>query len=570
MVPSIVLFPMPLTPRPGVGAGDMTSDAADFAVVLAGIELTPTPAAASAVGGVPGAVPIAAASVEDLGRGFGVLPSKEPWQDDEESNRFPDVALPMISPGFVIPSDPLPHIPQPVAESVAPNSSSIAGSDALPQDTPLSGEGAIPLPADSPLPSASKQIAASGLLHESPNSQLIVAPAPEIKIPVGAWKRTDSPTQGTVLPSVATLEHPKITLPAASGQVHVPEPQQTSQIDAAAPPKSAAEQTQPVVPSDQTLALSDDPARLMASAENIKGYGPTLGLQGPSQPPTRFVPKREQLDLLPTFLPKQIKGATALPDPTGAGRRTQDQAALTVQADVMAQVGASAQPGQSRSDQGQTEIETPPVPFRLAESTTPQTTPLVPSAVTDGARAQSAIVPESVPFPPDQPDLSEATRAILRQIAPAAPNQDGAVEIALFPKGLGRVRLELHHGPGGAQITVSADRPETLDLIRRHSADLIAEFRTAGMVNPQVNFTVDGGQSTPPAPRQDAAAGLLGSGTGGGTPQQSGQQPGGSQHGQSDPRRDAPVVASLPETTEPARHPYRNESATAGGLILRL
>jgi hypothetical protein len=54
------------------------------------------------------------------------------------------------------------------------------------------------------------------------------------------------------------------------------------------------------------------------------------------------------------------------------------------------------------------------------------------------------------------------------------------IEIALSPEELGRVRMSFSTHDGGLAMTIQADRPETLDLMRRHIESLAEDFRDLG------------------------------------------------------------------------------------------
>jgi flagellar hook-length control protein FliK len=56
----------------------------------------------------------------------------------------------------------------------------------------------------------------------------------------------------------------------------------------------------------------------------------------------------------------------------------------------------------------------------------------------------------------------------------------GTIEIALSPEELGRVSITLNGREDGMVLTIAAERPETLDLMRRHLAVLEAEFQSLG------------------------------------------------------------------------------------------
>jgi hypothetical protein len=50
------------------------------------------------------------------------------------------------------------------------------------------------------------------------------------------------------------------------------------------------------------------------------------------------------------------------------------------------------------------------------------------------------------------------------------------------------LRFEIHHRGDLVQIVLSAERPETLDLLRRNSEQLLADFRNAGFAGASLAF----------------------------------------------------------------------------------
>jgi flagellar hook-length control protein FliK len=67
------------------------------------------------------------------------------------------------------------------------------------------------------------------------------------------------------------------------------------------------------------------------------------------------------------------------------------------------------------------------------------------------------------------------------QIAVAVTSTpDKMTEILLNPEELGRVRLSMTASEGAITLNVAADRPETMDLLRRHIDALAQEFRELG------------------------------------------------------------------------------------------
>ena len=76
---------------------------------------------------------------------------------------------------------------------------------------------------------------------------------------------------------------------------------------------------------------------------------------------------------------------------------------------------------------------------------------------------------------------------IARQLAEAIQNRAGqSVDVALNPRELGRVRMSISAAEAGITVTVLAERPETLDLMRRNIDELAREFQNIGYES--INF----------------------------------------------------------------------------------
>lgn len=118
----------------------------------------------------------------------------------------------------------------------------------------------------------------------------------------------------------------------------------------------------------------------------------------------------------------------------------------------------------------------------------------------------------------------------------AARFPDRPVELTLSPEELGRVRMTFTTGDGALTMTLVADRPETLDLLRRHIDVLAQDFRDLGFAN--LSFSFAQGDDSPP-PETVAAADT-----------------------------DAPAAAAPASARDPATRPSARSSD--GGLDLRL
>jgi hypothetical protein len=98
---------------------------------------------------------------------------------------------------------------------------------------------------------------------------------------------------------------------------------------------------------------------------------------------------------------------------------------------------------------------------------------------------------------------AEAGRNVALQIVTAVRTDgDGGFELQLSPEELGKVRLALHVSEGTVALSIHAERPETLDLMRRHIDILEREFHDAGFTSMSFTFgqgSADGRRSAPPA-----------------------------------------------------------------------
>ncbi len=88
---------------------------------------------------------------------------------------------------------------------------------------------------------------------------------------------------------------------------------------------------------------------------------------------------------------------------------------------------------------------------------------------------------------------TEIVRQIAQQIAEIPQQQMGKpIEVLLNPEELGRVRMVLSAAESGVSLLISADKSETLDLMRRHIDELAAEFRQLGYQTVGFEFSRSG------------------------------------------------------------------------------
>ena len=92
----------------------------------------------------------------------------------------------------------------------------------------------------------------------------------------------------------------------------------------------------------------------------------------------------------------------------------------------------------------------------------------------------------------ENPVLQTRTIQLITQAASAL--QDGPVELTLNPEELGRVRMTLRSGEGTMMVTITVERPETLDLLRRNIDQLGNQLRDIGYHDLTFEFAGQGGE----------------------------------------------------------------------------
>lgn len=104
--------------------------------------------------------------------------------------------------------------------------------------------------------------------------------------------------------------------------------------------------------------------------------------------------------------------------------------------------------------------------------------------------------------PPAVPEAPTLHRPFVaephRQIADAiVRSRDGQVEVILNPVELGRVTVLLGAEGNPGHLALFVERPETLDLIRRHSDQLLRDLRDGGMPDPSLDLLQQDSQGHP-------------------------------------------------------------------------
>lgn len=99
------------------------------------------------------------------------------------------------------------------------------------------------------------------------------------------------------------------------------------------------------------------------------------------------------------------------------------------------------------------------------------------------------------------PLTTQISQALLR----VTSTQDKTVtEVRLYPKELGGLRFQLQHNGGAVHVSLTVERPEAMDLIRRHSEMLLQDLKDAGFSDATLDFSSwSGGFSQDPSEEEE-------------------------------------------------------------------
>jgi hypothetical protein len=127
----------------------------------------------------------------------------------------------------------------------------------------------------------------------------------------------------------------------------------------------------------------------------------------------------------------------------------------------------------------------------------------------DGEVAGAATGADTLPSPRAEQRLAPVTQALphglgQRLAETIAQFPDRPVEVTLSPEELGRVRMSLSTHDGALTMSVLADRPETLDLLRRNIDQLAQDFRDLGFHDLSFSFGDRPGPHSPEHIRDEA------------------------------------------------------------------
>jgi hypothetical protein len=131
----------------------------------------------------------------------------------------------------------------------------------------------------------------------------------------------------------------------------------------------------------------------------------------------------------------------------------------------------------SPTEIGATEPDIPPPDITEPEPNQTRISPHVVS-ITNLPQAEA-------PASPPHVTPKAAVQLILDQ---AAKPESGPVEVVLNPQELGHLRFRIHHNGEQVNIVLTVERPDTLDLMRRHGDQLLTDLRHLGISDATLSF----------------------------------------------------------------------------------
>jgi hypothetical protein len=99
------------------------------------------------------------------------------------------------------------------------------------------------------------------------------------------------------------------------------------------------------------------------------------------------------------------------------------------------------------------------------------------------------IVPSQANSDTASPAPTAAPANVTAQIMPLVrAAQNGPVEVLLNPAELGHLRFEIVQKGDQVQVILTAERPETLEMLRRNGEQLVQEMRSAGFSGASISY----------------------------------------------------------------------------------
>jgi flagellar hook-length control protein FliK len=382
-------------------------------------------------------------------------------------------------------------VPAPVGIDVPPRftlSLTVGMTGSVPQDADRD-----PGPVTPPPPPVER--ATTAALDESrpsPAPASSIPAKPQVALPISAELADNAKglDDMSAAPAAATPVSP-VSFPAAPA-LAVPE------IDTPIPPGAVV--TKPELPVAETISpaapvLSLPSAEPDARPAPILAKDPQAAAEDPAEPP---IPARAGPHVLPSNPDRpgpvegEIRVVRATPAPSDIESAARPASMLAVNAN-------------GRADANQ--VERGSAKIAGDRPVTPAILPDQPGLIAIG------LAPSVIPMPLSDPDpridrqavtghnaLAAAPAITLRDLPQTVATAlretpDRQIELRLDPPELGAVRFGIDSQAAGLVVTIIAERPDTIDLMRRHAEQFLADLRQAGFHGASLQFGSSGNPS---------------------------------------------------------------------------
>ncbi|PTV95207.1 flagellar hook-length control protein FliK [Rhodobacter aestuarii] len=312
---------------------------------------------------------------------------------------------------------------------------------------------------------------------------------------------------------------------------------QTAAAQAAAPIANGEARTAKTTQNTLPATGSDVSVRTVAAQPAPAAAAPPQPQHRPSMAESRFEAALAESTPTAEAATETPRPTAAAANPSAAPQTVASASTNSAQQGVPAQAAAAASPqsetrtqNRLRGDEGETKA-TPDAAEARAEVNRKkdvgealQTTRSTAATATPEQTTAQTTTDSVEPFSPlVQGERSDATthsggvqtanrtvaaspQHIAQQLAQAMPSSpDQPVEVSLSPEELGKVRMTLHSHDGSITVSVQAERPETLDLMRRNIDSLARDFREMGYSNISFDFGQQADQRQSAQDRAEAA-----------------------------------------------------------------
>ncbi|MFC3181856.1 flagellar hook-length control protein FliK [Cypionkella sinensis] len=331
----------------------------------------------------------------------------------------------------------------------------------------------------------------------APNAPEQAAAIPENAPPDQTAASHPDSVQQWPMPPLSPSSHQAATHPAPQNSV-VTKATALQLTLAPLPPPEAANFAQPLVPNiaEQDHAAPANPPLPISTAESawqtfLHRDAPLAPDRTPDQPPIQATPEHANAAIAET-LPQPtepVAPLNSLLQPPNRPRATeqrpvpfQDPASPPLRDQAIAIPNAVVANTPLAPQQ--------PAPDILAQAEqTAHASPNQIAAPTAIAHQSAQNAPPHTPPPISTQLLHHSTAA-----------KTGVVDVLLQPEELGHVKFQIQQHGDSLRILLSAERPETVELLRRHADQLLQEFRQSGFAQASLSFGQWGEQQRPSAP----------------------------------------------------------------------